>query len=149
MGTTTYGSPYVAASDLVSDWPNVSVNVADRIDDVAMKGNGVNAQTGTTYTLVLTDAGKTVSASNASAVTFTVPANSSVAYETGTIIRFVNLGAGALTVAAAGGVTLNGAASIAQYGGAYIFKSATDTWTMVAGGVGKASVTGKIGRAHV
>jgi hypothetical protein len=59
MATTTYGSPYVQSSDLVSGWPTASQNVANRIDDVALKGNGVNAQTGAGYTLVLTDAGKT------------------------------------------------------------------------------------------
>ena len=37
----------------------------------------VNAQTGTTYTLVLTDAGKVVTLANASAVTLTVPPNCS------------------------------------------------------------------------
>ena len=40
----------------------------------------LNAQTGTTYTFVLTDANNTlVTASNASAQTYTIPPNSSVA----------------------------------------------------------------------
>ena len=37
-----------------------------------------NAQTGTTYTTVLADQGKLVELSNASAITLTVPANSSL-----------------------------------------------------------------------
>jgi len=99
MTNTTYGSPYVQSSDLVSGWPATSLAVADRIDDVAMKGNGINAQTGTTYTTVLTDAGKTITTSNASAVTVTIPASGTVNYEVGTVIQFLNIGAGALTIA--------------------------------------------------
>ena len=57
----------------------------------------VNAQTGTTYTLVLTDAGKQVTTSNASGVALTIPLNSSVAFATGTRIWVLNLGSGSLT----------------------------------------------------
>jgi len=129
MATTTYGSPYVANTDLVSAWPGVSLNVAQRVDAVSYAGNGINAQTGTTYTLVLTDAGKNVTLSNASSVTVTIPANSSVAYPTGTRINFTNLGAGTVTIAAAGGVTLNGSPlTLAQYTDGSILKLATDTW---------------------
>lgn len=131
MPNTTYGSPYAQSSDLVSNWPGVSLNVADRLDDVSFKGNGLNDQTGTTYTLVLTDAGKTVTLNNASAVTVTVPTNASVAYETGTCIYFTNKGAGVVTISAAGGVTLNNSSTIAQYASCYIQKLDTNTWVMV------------------
>jgi len=135
MATTTYGSPYVANTDLVSAWPGVSLNVAQRVDAVSYAGNGINAQTGTTYTLVLTDAGKNVTLSNASSVTVTIPANSSVAYATGTVISLTNLGAGTVTVAAGGGVTLNGSTlTISQYSASSIMKIATDTWVLTSGG---------------
>jgi hypothetical protein len=130
MPNTTYGTPYAQSSDLVSNWPGLSLNVADRLDDVSFKGNGLNDQTGTTYTLVLTDAGKTVTLNNASAVTVTVPTNASVAYETGTVINLVNKGAGTVTVTAAGGVTLNSAISLAQNISASIRKLDTNTWVM-------------------
>lgn len=133
MPNTTYGSPYAQSSDLVSNWPGVSLNIADRIDDVSFKGNGLNDQTGTTYTLVLTDAGKTVTLNNASAVTVTVPTNSSVAYETGTCIYLTNKGAGVVTISAAGGVTLNNSSTLAQYASCYIQKLDTNTWVMVSG----------------
>ena len=152
MATTTYGSPYAQSADLVSTWPATSLTVADRIDDVAMKGNGINAQTGTTYTTVLTDAGKTISTSNASSVTVTIPTNASVAYETGTIIRFLNIGAGALTIAASGGVTINNnTGTTAQYGVISIQKTATDTWyaTPFSSGSAKATVTGTTGSPTV
>jgi hypothetical protein len=58
----------------------------------------INAQTSTTYTTVLGDAGKVITATNASAVTITIPANSSVAYPVGTQMIIVQGGAGAVTV---------------------------------------------------
>ena len=94
-----------------------------------------NAQTGTTYTLVLTDAGKMVTLSNASAITLTVPTNASVAFPVNTRIDLLQYGAGQVTVAAAGGVTLASKASAlklsAQYAGATLWKKATDTWVLV------------------
>ena len=131
MPNTTYGSPYAQSSDLVSNWPGVSLNIADRIDDVSFKGNGLNNQTGTSYTLVLTDAGKTVTLNNAAAVTVTIPTNASVAYETGTTISLTNKGAGVVTVSPAGGVTLNNSLTLAQDSTAYIQKLDTNTWVMV------------------
>lgn len=131
MPNTTYGSPYAQSSDLVSNWPGVSLNVADRLDDVSFKGNGLNDQTGTTYTLVLTDAGKTITLNNASAVTVTIPTNASVAFETGSTVEFTNKGAGVVTISPAGGVTLNNSTTIAQNGTVYIRKLDTNTWVMV------------------
>lgn len=94
-----------------------------------------NAQTGTTYTLVLTDAGKMVTLSNASAITLTVPTNASVAFPTNTRIDLLQYGAGQVTIAAAGGVTINSKASAlklsAQYAGATLWKKASDTWVLV------------------
>jgi len=134
MATTTYGSPYVANTDLVSAWPGVSLNVAQRVDAVSYAGNGVNAQTGTTYTLVLTDAGKNVTLSNASAVTVTIPAYASVAYAVGTVINLTNLGAGTVTVAASGGVTLNGSPlTLAQYTQGQLLNTGTNTWVFTSG----------------
>ena len=98
------------------------------------KAQTINAQTGTTYTLVLTDDSKLVTLSNASAITLTVPANSTVAYPTGTRIDLAQLGAGAVTVTQAGGVTVNATPSKvfrAQYSAATLTKYATDTWLLV------------------
>ena len=66
-----------------------------------------NDQTGTTYTLVLADKHRTVTASNAAAQTYTVPPNSSVAYPLGTVLTVVAKGAGQVTLAPGSGVTLN------------------------------------------
>ena len=131
MPNTTYGTAYAQSSDLVSNWPGVSLNVAERLDDVSFMGNGLNDQTGTSYTLVLTDAGKTVTLNNAAAVTVTIPTNASVAYETGTEINLTNKGAGVVTVSPAGGVTLNNSVTLAQHSSASIRKLDTNTWVMV------------------
>ena len=95
----------------------------------------LNAQTGTTYTLVLTDSAKFVTLSNASAITATVPPNSSVAVPTGTQVNLMQLGAGQVTVAAGAGVTLRSAGTLvktsAQYAVATLLKIDTDTWVLV------------------
>ena len=93
----------------------------------------LNTQTGTTYTFVLADNGKLVTLNNASSITVTVPANSSVAYATGAIINLQQIGAGQVTVAAAAGVTINGTGTKtrAQWSAASLVKTATDTWTLI------------------
>jgi len=66
-----------------------------------------NEQTGTTYTLALTDDGKLVEMNNASANTLTVPPNSSVAFPVGSQILVLQTGAGQTTLVAGAGVTVN------------------------------------------
>jgi hypothetical protein len=95
----------------------------------------INAQTGTTYTFVLGDAGKLVTSSNASAQTLTVPPNSSVAYTVGTQILVTQVGTGRLTLAEGSGVTINSGDSMKslsdQYCLASLIKTATDTWLLM------------------
>jgi hypothetical protein len=94
----------------------------------------INAQTGTSYTLVLTDAGRLVTLTNASAITLTIPANSTAAFPVGTVIQLAQRGAGQVTTSPAGGVTRNafgGATKLAgQYAYATLTKIATDTWDL-------------------
>lgn len=94
----------------------------------------INSQTGTTYTLVLADAGKAVELSNASPVTLTVPPNSSVAFPTGTVVELARLGAGTVTVAAGAGVTIRSAGGLlglrVQYSVASLRKRGTDEWVL-------------------
>ena len=94
-----------------------------------------NAQTGTTYTLVLTDAGKMVTMTNASANTLTVPPNADVAFPTNTRIDLLQYGAGQTTIAAGSGVTIYSSGSklklTGQYSGASLWKKATDTWVLI------------------
>ena len=95
----------------------------------------INAQTGTTYTFVLTDGGKLVTASNGSAQTYTVPPNSSVAFPTGTTITIIGIGAGKVTLAQGSGVTINSKDSEkaidGQHASVTLIKTATDTWQLI------------------
>jgi hypothetical protein len=95
----------------------------------------INAQTGTTYTTVLTDDGKLITCDNAASIALTIPPNSSVAYGIGTQINIMQLGAGTVTITAGAGVTLQSAGSKlktdAQYAVATCCKIATDTWVVV------------------
>jgi hypothetical protein len=92
-----------------------------------------NAQTGTTYTPVLADNGKLVTLSNASAITLTVPTNTSVAYATGAQINIQQIGAGQVTVAGDTGVTVNGTGTAlrTQWSAATLVKMGTDSWTLI------------------
>ena len=96
----------------------------------------INTQTGTTYTAALSDKNGTIEMNNASANTFTIPANSSVAFSVKSRFDVVQYGAGTTTIQADTGVTLNGvsggSATIqAQYSGVTIYKRATDEWIMI------------------
>ena len=94
----------------------------------------INAQTGTTYTFALSDIAKWVELGNASAITATIPTNASVAFPVGTLLNFIQTGAGQVTVVGASGVTLNSDGSKTkiktQWGAASLIKRATDTWVL-------------------
>ncbi len=104
-----------------------------------------NAQTGTTYTAVLLDAGKTVTLSNASAVTLTIPAQASVSWADNTQLNFLNLGVGTVTITPAVDVTINGEPlTLETSKGGSLVRTASNTWTFIpfsAGGVDNANFT--------
>lgn len=94
-----------------------------------------NAQSGTTYTLVLTDAGKMVTMTNASSNTLTVPPNADVAFPVNTRIDVIQYGAGQTTIAEGSGVTIYSSGSkkkiSGQYSGVSLWKKATNTWVLI------------------
>jgi len=117
------------------DFTAGQVLTAAELDAVATAMIAINAQTGTTYTTVLTDDGKLVTADNAASIAITIPPNSSVAYGIGTQINIMQLAAGTVTITAGAGVTLRSDGSKlktnAQYAVATCCKIATDTWVVV------------------
>ena len=120
----------------VTDQVNDSLNAVRAGATYALKLYlDINAQTGTSYTLVLADVGKLITLSNAAAITLTVPPNSSAAFPTGTQITITQTGAGQVTVAEGSGVTVNSADAAlglrAQYSTATLIKTATDTWLLI------------------
>jgi hypothetical protein len=93
-----------------------------------------NAQAGS-YTLVLADSGKHLfHALGDGAATYTIPANSSVAYPIGTAVTFVNMSATSISIAITtdtmyltkDGTT--GTRTLAQYGSATALKLTSTTW---------------------
>ena len=94
---------------------------------------GINAQTGTTYTLVLTDAGKMVKMNNAATNTITVPSSSSVAYDINTVIHVWQEGTGQTTVTQRSGVTVRTSETLLaakQYAMLSLIKVGADEWNL-------------------
>ena len=99
---------------------------------------GINAQTDTTYTFVLADDGKFLTASNASAITVTIPPISSVAYPVGAQLNIIQKGAGQVTFAQGAGVTINSTGATAtapklrvRYSSATAVHEGSDIWYVV------------------
>jgi hypothetical protein len=72
-----------------------------------------------------------VEISKGSATTLTIPTNSSVAYPVGTTIDIIQTGSGQVTIAGAGGVTVNATPGLklrTQWSSATLLKRAENTW---------------------
>ena len=127
---TTYPISAAYVDGQVLTAANVN-SIAGGVNDLAT--TQFNAQTGTTYTLVLTDAAKVVSLTNASAITLTIPTNAAVAFPTGTQILLYQGGAGQVTVGGAG-VTIRSQGSklklFGQYAVGGLLKVGTDEWVL-------------------
>ena len=120
-------------------YPFVAAEVLTAANLNAMIGAPTqNAINDVTYTAALLDAGKTVTLSNASAVTLTIPAQASVAWAANTQLNFLNLGAGTVTITPAADVTINGEPlTLATSKGGSLVRTASNTWTFIpfSGGV--------------
>jgi hypothetical protein len=102
---------------------------------VVKQGLPIISEAGTAKTLALTDNGGYIITSNGSAVTITVPPNSSVAFPTGAEIVVFQSGAGQVDFVAGSGVTIRSKDSnlkiSAQYAAATLKKVATDEWHLL------------------
>ena len=120
----------------IADDAVTQIKLADRVVGSAELDNlTLNAQTGTTYILVLADAHKLVTQSNASAITTTIPPNTDVAFQIGDQVNLLQLGAGQVTVAPGSGVTIRSEGTKlklkGQYAAATCIKIASDEWVLV------------------
>jgi hypothetical protein len=95
----------------------------------------INAQTGTTYTLVAGDLNDLVTLSNAGAITLTVPPS---VFSANDVINIAQIGAGQVTFAQGAGVTITstGASASApklrvQYSSASVICTASNTFLVV------------------
>ena len=137
---------------LISNVPHPAANIVDmtnatydtlklgavEFSDGAQVKQGVPSlteinQQAAAYTTVLADRDKLVEVSSGSAVTVTIPLNSSVAYPVGTSIDILQTGSGEVTIAGAGGVTVNATPGLklrTQWSSATLFKRAENTWVV-------------------
>lgn len=137
----SYTTAEIAAFSATQKWPGRRVHNSTKgcyqrydgtnfVDEQAVE---INAQVGTTYTLVLADANsKLVKLTNAAAIALTIPTNATVAFPIGTVINLVQYGAGQVTVGGAG-VTINSAQGLklrAQYSSGTLIKMGTDEWLL-------------------
>ena len=165
MATTTpnYGWVVPTSTDLVKDGATAIETLGDSIDAsfVGLKGGttgqvlsktsgtdlaftwieqddttlSFNAQTGTTYTLVIADLGKMVTLSNASGITLTVPPS---VFSSGNQINIQQIGVGQVTLAQGAGVTITSTGATVsapklrkQYSAATILCTGSNTFTVL------------------
>lgn len=87
------------------------------------------------YTVALSDAGKTLTVDSASDLDVTIPPNSSTAFPVGSRLDVVRVGTGAVTFVPDTGVTINSKNSnkkiAARYSAASIIKIDTNTWVLI------------------
>jgi hypothetical protein len=120
----------------------LSACTVDGTDAVGFRNIPVNSQSAA-YTAVLADSGKVIfhPSTDANARTFTIPANSSVAYPIGTALTFINMTSQVVTIAittdtmylSSAGTT--GSRSLAQYGSATAIKMTSTTWLISGSGL--------------
>jgi hypothetical protein len=120
-GGSISGMSQIAATDVLRG----GVNLAD------FSANTINGN----YTIVDTDRHRTILRTGASACALTIPANASLAFPIGTIVKVVcATGASAMTVTGAGGVTLRrvgtgvGTVTLNATSTVELLKVATDEW---------------------
>lgn len=135
--TTKQGDVWIYGFGGTSTWTVFAIippiATTDLTDAHVLAEQTTNAQTGTTYSLALTDAGKNVDMNNASANVLTIPLNANVAFPIGTVVTVTQAGAGVTTVSPASGVTVTKPAAralaiSAQTETAFLYKIGTDAW---------------------
>ena len=138
LGSTTSTVGNLTLSNVTVSSGTVSANAgvatSDSVNVVGYMGLPQNSQN-TNYNVVIGDAGKHLyHPAGQAAGTYTIPANSNVAFTVGTAITFVNMSANAVTVAvttdtiylASSGTTGN--RTLAQYGIATAVKITSTSW---------------------
>lgn len=125
IGTT---SSTAKAGDYQPTWAQVTGK-----PNVALKEVTIREMTAS-GALVLADASNMVDMNSATAVTLTIPLNSTVAFPIGTQIIINQQGAGQVTFAPEGAVVINSASGnlklTSQYSVATLIKKATNTWLL-------------------
>lgn len=111
-----------------SEWVDIAVTTTD------VWVRSVRNITGTTYSLALADAGKSLVFSNSSPITVTIPLDSGIEFPIGETFLLIQKGTGQITVTATSGVTLGSLNSNVKSAGTYaemhLAKIAVDEWVL-------------------
>lgn len=99
----------------------------------------INLQSGTSYTLVSTDAGKQIVRSNGSSSTQTLPQDSDATIPVGTVIPIINAGTDIVTFQAGTGATVGGDTQVGASQRAIVTKVGANTWFVSAASSGSGS----------
>lgn len=129
-GTVTLAAG-LTGSSAITYLPGVAVESKNQIDGVYYRAghNGINSQSGATYTLAAGDAGKLIVMANAAASTLTIPPAATANLGINAIVYAMSAGAGGLTIAAGAGVTIIGDTAVAANRTFHLLRSgSTDTW---------------------
>ena len=100
--------------------------------------DAINVQTGTLYTLALTDQDSLISISNAGTQTIVIPQNWSVSFATGAAVNIVRAGTGPVQVTQGSGTTIRSTGATAtgpylrsQYSAASMLYEGTNVWYVI------------------
>lgn len=111
-----------------SEWVDIAVTTTD------VWVRNVRNVTGTTYSLALADAGKSLVFSDSSPITVTIPLDSGIEFPIGETFLLVQKGTGQITVTATSGVTLGSLNSKVKSAGTYaemhLAKIAANEWVL-------------------
>jgi len=134
IASSAVTSSKIAASITLTT-PNIGVATGTSLVATGQvtDSTSINTQTGN-YTLVIGDAGKFITVSAAGSSTVTIPLNSSVGFSLGTKIVIARIGAGAVAIAGAVGVTVNATPGLnlrAQYSAATCIQIALNSWLVL------------------
>jgi hypothetical protein len=144
-GTGLSGGTITTSGTIAIDTATtVDVSTAQTLTNKTLTDPKINlaftADTGSSYTAVLTDNGKVVTMNNGSANTFRIPTNASVAFPIGTQLNVLSIGAGQTTINAvtSGTTTIQSTGATAaepklrvRYSSATCIKAGTDLWYVI------------------
>lgn len=124
-GIKTFSSSPVVPSPVDND-EATNKQYVDSVANGAVEVTSVSDN----YTLLLSDAGKSVELAAATAKSITIPTNATAAFPVGTVIGVTQTGVGAVSIAVAGGVTLEpDVVTLAgQWSEVVLRKRAADSW---------------------
>lgn len=130
-GVTDTLQPGLIGSSAITYIPGVNASSKNKLDAVYYRSghNGVNSQSGATYTLVALDTGKVVVMANAAASTLTIPPSATADLGVNALVYATSGGAGGMTVAAGAGVTIIGDTAVAANRMLHLLRDgSTNTW---------------------